>query len=262
MFKEKHWSSLPFIGGRTDAMKFYRRLGRRNDRHRAKNFCRSLSSFAHQTEETEDGKESVVDHCIEPQDPKGYARHWMEELAQKDHLGPLYRFVDKMVGRPWDEAYSIICRRGDYRSVAGDHLQLHFDMIERNPVNIERYVGHNSNFSVYYVDDDGIIRYAAPLGNLRSQKPKIGAREFCGVDEITDFLGRKTKVLKRMVIHNGAFLYWGYRNKFFSQGKELTPEEYKTYNSFADYDKKYITHQSARAWRKELAELAEKAKNK
>ncbi|NWH09419.1 MAG: hypothetical protein HXY22_12395 [Alphaproteobacteria bacterium] len=42
-----------------------------------------------------------------------------------DHLAPLHRFLQKSVGRKWDEVYSEICRDLDARNVVQDHLRLH-----------------------------------------------------------------------------------------------------------------------------------------
>lgn len=78
--------------------------------------------------------------------PKGYKRH-QQPLGedggpvregmkrpwtggQKDlneHLGPLRRYLDKQVGRPWDKVYSEICAHINRDSAVQDHVRDHVD---------------------------------------------------------------------------------------------------------------------------------------
>ena len=44
-----------------------------------------------------------------------------------EHLGPLRRYLDKQVGRPWDQVYSEICAHIDRSSAVQDHVRDHVD---------------------------------------------------------------------------------------------------------------------------------------
>lgn len=42
-----------------------------------------------------------------------------------EHLGPLRRYLDAQVGRPWDKVFSEICTHIDRRSAVQDHVRDH-----------------------------------------------------------------------------------------------------------------------------------------
>src|SRR5262249_60160409 len=42
-----------------------------------------------------------------------------------EHLGPLRRYLDKQVGRPWDKVFSEICAHIDPSSAVQDHVRHH-----------------------------------------------------------------------------------------------------------------------------------------
>lgn len=44
-----------------------------------------------------------------------------------EHLGPLRRYLDKQVGRPWDQVFSEICAHIDRSSAVQDHVRDHVD---------------------------------------------------------------------------------------------------------------------------------------
>jgi hypothetical protein len=44
-----------------------------------------------------------------------------------EHLGPLRRYIDSQVGRPWDKVYSEICAHIDRSSAVQDHVRDHVD---------------------------------------------------------------------------------------------------------------------------------------
>jgi hypothetical protein len=67
-----------------------------------------------------------------------------------EHLGPLRRFLDANVGRPWDKVYSEICRHVDRGNVVQKHILTHlFDyvvtctvLIDGQPCRGESHWGH------------------------------------------------------------------------------------------------------------------------
>lgn len=69
-----------------------------------------------------------------------------------DVLNPLYGFLEKNVGRPWDMVYSEICKGLDRRSITGLHVFTHlWDYVDRDTVMCE----------------DGKVRAFSYIGSLR-----------------------------------------------------------------------------------------------
>lgn len=58
----------------------------------------------------------------------GYSEKWFTDV-----LGPLKRFLEKNVGRPWNDVYSEMCACLDKRKATGQHIFDHaMDMVETN----------------------------------------------------------------------------------------------------------------------------------
>lgn len=98
---------------------------------------------------------------------EGMKRRWKDHKELSDNLNPLWRYLDKQVGRPWDSVWSEISAMLDFRSVLGFHVKSHIDQhVERHvvirdgkPYSIGRF---NSGWTLVhglYVDPrDGILR--------------------------------------------------------------------------------------------------------
>lgn len=108
-------------------------------------------------------------------DPKGYSRKAygkhkdLEDMPSKEsmsrgrkygydckqlneHLRPLYRFLDKQIGRPWDKVFSEICERINMNSTVQRHIMQHvFDHVA----------------SKLHVGDDGIPMIHYSFGGFR-----------------------------------------------------------------------------------------------
>lgn len=92
-------------------------------------------------------------------------RDWKEF---SDLLGPLRRFVQSNVGRPWDKVYSEICERLKPTSTAQQHVLDHLKgMVETKTRRLpdgtvvahKNYGGISEVFDTFYVDpDSGILR--------------------------------------------------------------------------------------------------------
>ena len=78
-----------------------------------------------------------------------------------EHLGPLRRYLDKQVGRPWDKVFSEICEHIDRGSAVQDHVRDH----------ISDYV------TTQVILIDGILcngegrNYGEPLQEMRYRRP-------------------------------------------------------------------------------------------
>ncbi len=52
-------------------------------------------------------------------------RHQGNTKSLNEHLGPLRRYLDAQVGRPWDKVFSEICAHIDRASAVQDHVRDH-----------------------------------------------------------------------------------------------------------------------------------------
>lgn len=94
-----------------------------------------------------------------PPQREGIQARWQGRTKYlNEHLGPLRRYLDSQVGRPWDKVFSEICAHIDRNSAVQDHVRDH----------VEEYV------TVHVVLIDGIPcngeggwRYGEPLHEMR-----------------------------------------------------------------------------------------------
>lgn len=61
---------------------------------------------------------------------------WQKRLT--DHVQPLRRYLDKQVGRSWNEVWKDICAAADARSTLGWHLRLHVLMAVQTDTSIDQ----------------------------------------------------------------------------------------------------------------------------
>lgn len=128
-------------------------------------------------------------HGCEPYSEKiGRKWHSWEGKNFTDVLGPLYGYLLKQVGRPWDKVYSEICRHLPADSVQGSHIrdhvfqfvELHVKMIDGKPYNSEgTYPIHHYNrgypFGLYVNPVTGL------LCKLKAEPLPRRKRTFAGV---------------------------------------------------------------------------------
>ena len=87
-----------------------------------------------------------------------------------EHLGPLRRYLDSQVGRPWDKVWSEIATTLDSRSLTGQHI---FDHI-RWEVELDAWLGDDGR--LYQKRRWGTIKlvsglYVHPVTRLLARKP-------------------------------------------------------------------------------------------
>jgi hypothetical protein len=51
--------------------------------------------------------------------------HWDTAKDFGENLSPLFRYLEKQVGRPWDKVYSTICQNFDMRKTINQHILQH-----------------------------------------------------------------------------------------------------------------------------------------
>jgi hypothetical protein len=62
-----------------------------------------------------------------PPGREGIRARWPDRKGLNEHLGPLRRYLDSQVGRPWDKVFSEICARIDRNSAVQDHVRDHVE---------------------------------------------------------------------------------------------------------------------------------------
>lgn len=84
----------------------------------------------------------------------------------RDNINPLYGFLRKNVGRPYDNVYSELCQRYDRRRIDGWHLHSHLKTTVYKWEDLHTSTGKWSvlrfrlnDSDVFYVDACGILRY-------------------------------------------------------------------------------------------------------
>ena len=96
------------------------------------------------------GAKRRIARCGEDGPPgrEGIRRPW--DHARKcfnEHLGPLRRYLDKQVGRPWDKVHSEICANLRRDSVVQDHVRDHVDgYVLRDVILIDGVPCHGSGY--------------------------------------------------------------------------------------------------------------------
>jgi hypothetical protein len=107
------------------------------------------------------GYQRQLHRCGEDGPPRreGIKARWMGRLKMlNEHLGPLRRYLDSQVGRPWNEVFSEICARIDRNSAVQDHVRDHVaDYVTRHVILIDGVP----------CDGEGGRRYGAPLHESR-----------------------------------------------------------------------------------------------
>ena len=116
------------------------------------------------------------------------ARNKRGRLQTKDfneNLSPLYRFIEKSVGRPWNKVYAELCEHLDRSNAVQAHVLQHlWDWVERNPLIIDGKIcrsdrilsGKEISRDGYYVDEKGILRRGKGL-TYRDDQLRLKAAE-------------------------------------------------------------------------------------
>jgi hypothetical protein len=103
-----------------------------------------------------------------------------------EHLGPLRRYLDKQVGRPWDKVFSEICAHIDRSSAVQDHVRDHVEdyvathvfLVDGVPCNGEGgwtygQPLHQFRYRPWYVcPRTGLLRRVKKVSRKRKQPPK------------------------------------------------------------------------------------------
>ena len=144
-------------GGRNNSNKWDRRNSHAENRASLRNYMKEVTL----------DPERYDEYDIEP------TQHVGKEFSDK--LGPIYRWLHRQIGRPWDEVRADVAVQFDTRTTAGRHI-VHDHMLKSVQVGPEPQYRYSSNpddpttsysDNDYYVDDDGILQKKRYLGRKR-----------------------------------------------------------------------------------------------
>jgi hypothetical protein len=116
---------------------------------------------------------------------QGYNSDTLKEFGE--HLSPLYRFVEKAVGRPWDKVYSEVCENLSKDSVVQSHVIDHLmGWVELNCY-VEDGKIYDSRgqkvYSEFYVANDGILQKNPHERRRMKYRPvKQERTDYCDLD--------------------------------------------------------------------------------
>lgn len=115
---------------------------------------------------------------------EGIKACWGRTKYLNEHLGPLRRYLDKQVGRPWDKIFSEICTHIDRNSAVQDHVRDHVEQYVLRHVFLSDGVPcigrpgwgygrplHETGYGWYVCPRTGLLRRNQRSG--RKRKPKV-----------------------------------------------------------------------------------------
>jgi hypothetical protein len=122
-----------------------------------------------------------------------YRVHGYNAKEFTDVLGPLYRYLDKQVGRPWNKVYSELCAFLDKRKVTHAHVFTHIDSyVERDVYRGVDGLWHTRPYGGLIGDRYGGLYVNPKSGLICRQKIKEKDRpkkdhEFYKIDERNEY---------------------------------------------------------------------------
>lgn len=163
----KNLSRTVIEGGRYDGNKTDRYISNAEERARVRNYIQEVTL----------DPENYDEYDVEPREHvyKGF----------KDKLGPMYRWLQAQVGRPWDDVRSEVSQKFDTRTTAGRHI-VYDHLLSSVQTTIDASYGRYSvpgdeteSYSdhEYYVDSSGIL----------CKKRYLGRRTGRGYEKIPEF---------------------------------------------------------------------------
>ena len=158
-----------------------------------------------------------------------------------DKLTPVRRWMDKQVGRVWDDVHSELRTRFDSRTIAGQHIL--FDHM-LNDVDPHPYVTKYSLFGVgsYFVDEEGILRKRAEFRrHYRVEKRTVSESELIAWrgDRYVREVGNELFWLDLVRQASPLTLLLG-DGPTYRQGNKLSKSERAFYNRLKDFEKRLV----------------------
>src|SRR5262249_25737995 len=123
--------------------------------------------------------DSDPDNCRHNESMKFRWRNNRKSL--NENLSPLYRFIQRQVGRPWDDVFSEICEHISVNSTVQNAVRAHIDdfvckrvvMVDAKPYSIRPYSKFGPVWQDFYVHPDwGILSRGNEYRRFRFASPK------------------------------------------------------------------------------------------
>lgn len=212
-------------GGRYGGNKWDRRNSSAEERVRVRAYCKRVLNDPEIAEEEDVEERQSVG--------KGFT----------DKLGPMYRWMDAQIGRPWSEVRSEVFQKFDTRTTAGRHIT--FDHLLREVVDSDS--GYNKygrivdpaipleskdkthryyrSYNDYYVDQEGIFR--------KTSDHEIGSRWYRWPRRVTEreYIEAAAWLNGRMIMEDGGKLHWVTASEGIWKSAWLDPNKY--YDGFS-----------------------------
>ena len=105
---------------------------------------------------------------------------WDDRKQLNEYLNPLYRFLEKRVGRNWDRVYSEICEHNSRGSAVGEHIFQHLrDYVRVKTSDVSAYWPPD-----FFVDKGGNLRRSPPRERWRSDSQARVPRSWRRIDDV------------------------------------------------------------------------------
>jgi hypothetical protein len=113
-----------------------------------------------------------------------------------DRLEPLYRFLQKNAGRPWNDVYSEICQQLDPRSLRGWHARDHVLQYVETYGDVSgrsNWISQENRWG-FWVDEYGILNYRSYAAVKKARNKKTSTEKLVKVDNKYYWFDRNTYV--------------------------------------------------------------------
>jgi hypothetical protein len=136
-------------------------------------------------------------------------------------LGPLQRFLEKNVGRPWNDVYSEMCASLDKRKATGQHIFDHAkDMVETNcfigangKIHRLRWGSEEEVYGLYVHPRTGLLCRALRPTKRELKRKRLLAEEVTRLDVDDDMGYRKHEGIWYLVRLKRVFAGWTRRKE-------------------------------------------------
>ena len=164
-----------------------------------------------------------------------------------ENLAPLYRFVEKQVGRPWDKIYSDLNKVFDRRSVINNHIFEHiYDKIVKAKEIFYRegkpyLIGYSGSmpplsgtYKPYYVDPrDGILKTIPGYKTRSQQKKDRQSKEKAELDKVKVVIDK----FNELWLIEGVWFHYILKTRPKPETRYLEPENWENQEAWYIKDK-------------------------
>jgi hypothetical protein len=117
-----------------------------------------------------------------PEREKMSPKDWWND-GPRDHLKPLWNFIESKIGERWADVYAEICEHADIRSFHGRHLLEHVHTMVIPETELKAILGrrYGRHYYEFYEDSEGILRKWK--SGIKYKKPDPDA-DHCAIGDV------------------------------------------------------------------------------